>query len=439
MRSNAAPGPDGLNAAFYKASWEWIGNDVYDLVSSFYNSGSLPTKINRTHIALIPKINSPLTPKDYRPMAYKIIVADRIKNHLPHIIHPSQSAFVHGRYIASNIVIAQEIIHSFNLKSWNQKAFFLKLDLAKAFDRIKWNFIVQALKRQGFHNHFIDLVYTCISTTTLSVIINGEPTPTFHPQRGVRQGCPLSPYLFIIAVNELSICLQHHSNAHNIHGVTLGPNYPRIHSLLFADDLIICSQATPEEATRINSILQNFCSASGQTPNLTKSSIMFNKNVDTNSKIAVRNVFPIPDLTANTIYLGHPLIFNHSDRTKAYNFILNKFRAKLTMLKANKLNHADWLVYINSVLPSIPIYYMSTVLFSKTFISKITTIIKNFWWAGAQEDSASMPFHFRSWKDICRPKKEGGLGIRDLLTVNRSLILHAAWNVATGKNPFLCS
>jgi hypothetical protein len=123
MRSNAAPGPDGLNAAFYKASWEWIGNDVYDLVSSFYNSGSLPTKINRTHIALIPKINSPLTPKDYRPMAYKIIVADRIKNHLPHIIHPSQSAFVHGRYIASNIVIAQEIIHSFNLKVGTKKLF----------------------------------------------------------------------------------------------------------------------------------------------------------------------------------------------------------------------------------------------------------------------------------------------------------------------------
>ena len=270
--------------------------------------------------------------------------------------------------------------------------------MAKAFDRIEWNFIVKALKRQGFHDHFVDLVYNCISTTTLSVIINGEPTPTFHPQRGVRQGCPLSPYLFIIAVNELSICLQQHSDAHSIHGVTLGTNCPRIHSLLFADDLIICGQATCEEATKINSILQAFCNASGQTPNLAKSSIMFSKNV-----------FPVPDLTPNTIYLGHPLIFNHNDRTKAYDFILNKFRAKLTMLMANKPNHAGRLVNINSVLASIPIYYMSTVLFSKTFISKITTIIRNFWWAGVQEDNATSPFHFRSWKDICRPKREGGL------------------------------
>jgi hypothetical protein len=158
---------------------------------------------------------------------------------------------------------------------------------------------------------------------------------------------------------------------------------------------------------------------------------MFSKNVDSNMKLAVKNVFPVSDLTPNTIYLGHPLIFNHCDRTRAYDFVLNKFRAKLTTLKANKLNHAGRLVYINSVLASIPIYYMSTVFFSKTFISKITAIIQNFWWAGAQEDNATC------WKDICRPKTEGGLGIRDLLMVNRSLILHAAWNVATGKNPFL--
>jgi hypothetical protein len=87
----------------------------------------------------------------------------------------------------------------------------------------------------------------------------------------------------------------------------------------------------------------------------------------------------VPDLAPNSIYLGHPLIFNHNDRTKAYEFILKKFRAKLTTIKANKLNHVDRPIYINSVLASIPIYYMSTILFSKSFISNITTIISNFW------------------------------------------------------------
>jgi hypothetical protein len=127
--------------------------------------------------------------------------------------------------------------------------------------------------------------------------------------------------------------------------------------------IIICGQATHEEATNMNFILQSFYKASGQTPNLAKSSIMFSKCVDNHSKLAVRNIFPVADLAPNTIYLGQPLIFNHNDRAKAYEFILNKFNAKMTTIKANKLNHAGRLAYINDVLASIPIYYMSTILF----------------------------------------------------------------------------
>jgi hypothetical protein len=137
MRSNATLGPDGLNAS----AWAWIGKDVLNLVTDFYQSTNMPSEINRTHIALIPKIKTPVTPKDSLcNVIYKIIgksLSERIRHHLPHIIQPSQAAIVQGRHIASNISIAQEIIHSFNLKSWKQKAFFLKLDLAKAFDRIE--------------------------------------------------------------------------------------------------------------------------------------------------------------------------------------------------------------------------------------------------------------------------------------------------------------
>ncbi|XP_039780859.1 uncharacterized protein LOC120648186, partial [Panicum virgatum] len=182
-----------------------------------------------------------------------------------------------------------------------------------------------------------------------------------------------------------------------------------------------------------------FCAASGQTPNFSKSAILFSKNVDPATQQFIRNIFPVQNLTPNTFHLGHPLIFSHTDRAKAYEFILNKFRAKLTTVKANKLNHAGRLTYINSVLASIPIYYMSTVLFTKTFIAKITSILRRFWWAGVQEGNSSSPFQFRSWDDICQSKDNGGLGIRDLLSVNRSLIINAAWNIATSKDPHLAA
>jgi hypothetical protein len=119
------------------------------------------------------------------------------------------------------------------------------------------------------------------------------------------------------------------------------------------------------------------------------------------------------------MHLGHPLIFNHQDRDKAYDFILNKFQAKLIMVKAGRLT------YINSILASILIYYMSTILFEKTFMDKITAIIRQFWWAGVQEDKPTSSSPFTLGKIFVNLSKLGGLGIKDLHTVNKSLILHA--------------
>jgi hypothetical protein len=122
---------------------------------------------------------------------------------------------------------------------------------------------------------------------------------------------------------------------------------------------------------------------------------------------------------------------------KDYEFILNKFKVKLTTIKANKLNHAGRLTYMNLVLASIPVYYMFTILFSKSFIGTITAIIRKFWWTRVQEDSPTSPIAYRSWHDICHRRKNGGLGIRDLYSVNKILLIQAAWNVATHKNPML--
>lgn len=243
------------------------------------------------------------------------------------------------------------------------------------------NFIVAALRRIGLQSHFTNLIHAYISTPTFSILVNGEVSSQFHPNRGIHQGCPLSPYLFVVAIN-LSISFQHELHNSNLAVVTLGPGCLPIHSLLFADDLMLCGRATKQEATTIKTPLNNFYNRWGQIPNLQKSAITFSKNAPTNVRNSIKNIFPVPDLSPSTIHLGHPLIFNHNDKNKAYEFIINKFQAKLTTVKTNKLNHAGRLTYIQSVLSPIPVYYMSTVLFSKAFVERIIAIIRRFWWTG---------------------------------------------------------
>ena len=170
----------------------------------------------------------------------------------------------------------------------------------------------------------------------------------------------MSPYLFVLAINELSIALQEAMDASPSAGITLGTNCPSIHSLLFADDLLLCGQATVQEASNMKAVLHAFCSRSGQTANWEKSGIIVSKNVPPDIIHSIKQIFPVPD-TDNFIHLGHPLVLPGKDRAAAYSFVLDKFKAKLTTYKAINLSHAARITLINFVflLLYIPVYYMS--------------------------------------------------------------------------------
>jgi hypothetical protein len=169
----------------------------------------------------------------------------------------------------------------------------IKIDLAKAFDRIEWHFIVAALARKGLDGHFINLIHACIAAPSFSIIINGQPHARFSSSRGIRQGCPLSPSLFILAVNELSLALQEALQANHLTGISFGPRCPPIHSLMFADDLLVCGKATAQEAATIYRVIDQFCQASGQTPNWSKSAILFSKNVNMQDRHDIKHIFQV--------------------------------------------------------------------------------------------------------------------------------------------------
>ncbi|KAK1606371.1 hypothetical protein QYE76_030044 [Lolium multiflorum] len=315
MYPTKAPGPDGFLAHFFQRNWEVCGEEVTRAVLRVLRGQDIPECINKTFIVLIPKVASPKELGQFRPISlcnviYKIaskVVANRLKVVLPEIISEEQSAFVPGRLIMDNIITAYECLHFMKRNKAKKHRFCaLKLDMRKAYDRVEWKYLEEIMLRLGFSRRWVTLVMRLVTSVSFSVLFNGVPQEEFRPTRGIRQGDPISPYLFLLAAEGLSCFLENHDQSSTLNGVQVASTAPAVNHLLFADDSMLFFKANAEGAREVKEALAKYCNASGQRINTDKSSIFFSRRCPEGIKGDIKEELDVQRETLNEKYLGMP-------------------------------------------------------------------------------------------------------------------------------------
>ena len=264
MHPDKALEPDGMTPAFFQKHWHIVGEYVYKMVKHFFVTGDIVDGLNDTNIVLIPKKKNPMVIGDLRPIALcnvlmKIItkvMANRMKGLLDYVVTNTQSAFVPNQLISDNVMISYEIMHYLKGKrTGKDRCMALKLDMSKAYDRIEWGFLRAILLKMGFSRWWIHLVLKCVTTVVYSINHGEYELHLIQPSRGLRQGDPLSPYLFIICIEGLYALLRKYDAKKWINGVKICRKAPVISHKLYADDSYLFCKAIPEEALKMRELL----------------------------------------------------------------------------------------------------------------------------------------------------------------------------------------
>jgi hypothetical protein len=291
---------------------------------------------------------------------YKIImkvIALRLKLVFPFIISKEQSSYVEGRQIMDSVILAHEVIHS--LKSTRTPGMLIKLDLSKYFDRISWQYMRSLLEAYGFDTTWIDWIMHLTSSTFFSILVNGVPSQPFSPTRGIRQGDPLSPFLFVIMVEGLGRYINASIEDGSLKGLPLHNLQLTTSHSQFVDDTLLMNTPTAQEANKLKTILTDFAEASGTSLNLDKSQLFF-FNTPLAVQTHISKLLGIPKSSLLSNYLGIPLT-GATTRNISWDSLLLSISNHLNNLDLFSLNLAARLVLLKYVLQALPTYLFTAL------------------------------------------------------------------------------
>ncbi|KAL2248016.1 UNVERIFIED_CONTAM: hypothetical protein Sindi_2653900 [Sesamum indicum] len=346
--------------------------------------GRILKQINTTLLALIPKVHSPMNVGDFRPISccnvlYKIIaklLVQRLSVILDKLISPCQAAFVPGRSIGDNIMLAQELFTGYNQTHLPPRC-ALKVDIRKAYDTVEWDFLIAVMELFGFPHTFVKWIEECVTTPSFSVGLNGKPHGFFTGAKGLRQGDPLSPYLFVLVMEVLQLGFLQLIYQDELFSFHWKCDAARIFQLGFADDLLLFCRADMNSIGVFKTGLDRFAEWSGLRLNVQKSHLIISRSAQ-GLREEMLEALGFQEGVLPMRYLGLPLL-----------------SSRLTVADCNPL------------------------------LLKIDKRIAG--WEGmalsyAGRGITNSGYAKVAWKDLCRPKDEGGIGFKDIAILNRTLM-----------------
>ncbi|XP_042959541.1 uncharacterized protein LOC122294687 [Carya illinoinensis] len=437
IKADSSPGPDGFGSAFYVSSWSIIKEDVMAAVREFYSGQTLPRYYSSSFLVLIPKIKNPQSYDSFRPISlcnviYKVFsktLVDKLSLILDDAIAPEQGAFVKGRNILENITLTQEMVKLLHRKNRGGNI-LMKIDMSKAYDRVNWKFLDHTLRAFGLPDFFCRLIKNCVTSTWFSIMMHGTYKGFFKAKRGLRQGDPISPILFIIMEEVFSRLLKRKALEKRILTFSQPSGTPPISHLLFADDIMVFANASRGSIWCLMEVVKTYELWSGQKVNLEKSAVYFSKQLKRRRRGEILMETGVKEGHFPFQYLGVPIV---EGKLKARNFdtlILNIER-KLSGWKSRLLSQGGRMILMRHVLSSMPVYLLSAIHMPKLVIRKVHSLFANFFWG---EQGGKSKRKWRSWRKLCAPEEEGGIGMRDVAEVQKSLFMKFGWNILTQKS-----
>ncbi|XP_062094229.1 uncharacterized protein LOC133800289 [Humulus lupulus] len=342
--------------------------EISEAIFDFFESGVLPEEVNMATICLVPKIETPTKAGDYRPIAscnaiYKCIskmLCGRLATVLPSLVHQNQGAFAKNRLLAHNILILQDIIKGYKRKNASPRC-VMKIDLSKAYDMLGWNFMEAILTEFCFPIKFIKWIMACLKDPSYLILMNGRIHGEFRGKKGLRQGDPISPLLFVLAMEYCTrlLCQASLDKRFRFH---LKCKPLKLVNLCFADDLVIFCKGVSNSVQIMRDIFTEFRMASGFSANLQKSQVYFGGLDDRETHQLLESLqftegnFPLK-------YLGVPL---RTTKWKAGDcaIIITKIQQKLHIWASRHLLFARRAQLVNTMLLSLRLLNRERVAFA---------------------------------------------------------------------------